>query len=142
MLFTQKVETVGGIKDFLAQSPAKRKMVGSLIAGAGIGTLATLIPHTQQAVPAMAMPMPALGLMNMTDMITKAVDPLIQLVQGLSYPVGFIMICAGALVIMTGNKQKGLHMIKWAAIGYILMQFAPGIMHILIQVGVAMKGAH
>jgi hypothetical protein len=48
------------------------------------------------------------------------------------------MICAGFLVIMTGNRQKGLNMIKWAAIGYIGMQFAPAIMTILVEVGKAM----
>jgi hypothetical protein len=86
------------------------------------------------------MAMPILGTVNMTNTIVHAIDPLIQLVQGLSYPVGFIMICAGALVVMTGNRQKGMHMIKWAAIGYVLMQFAPGIMGILIEVGRAMSG--
>jgi hypothetical protein len=46
MMFTQKVETVGGIKDFLAPNPAKRKITGSLLAGLGVGALATLLPTT------------------------------------------------------------------------------------------------
>jgi hypothetical protein len=137
-MFTQKIETVGGIKDFLAQSPAKRKAIGSLIAGVGVGALATLIPQTPQAVPAMAMPMPILGSVGVADKIIRACDPIIQLIQGVSYPVGFIMITAGFLVIMTGNKQKGLTIIKWAALGYIGMQFAPAIMAILVEVGRAM----
>lgn len=143
MMFNQKVETIGGIKDFLAPSPTKGKKILGSLAGLGIGALATLLPATQQAIPQAipAMAMPILGSVTMVNMIEKAVDPLISLVQGLSYPVGFIMICAGSLVIMTGNKQKGLNMIKWAAIGYVLMQFAPGVMHILVMVGAAMKGA-
>jgi hypothetical protein len=140
MLFTQKVETVGGIKDFLGESPAKRKVAGTLLAGLGVGALATLIPTTTQttlqAIPAMAMPV--LGSIGMTQRIIQACDPIIQLIQGVSYPVGFIMICAGFLVIMTGNRQKGLNIIKWAAIGYIGMQFAPAIMMILVEVGKAM----
>jgi hypothetical protein len=131
-MFFNKVQTVGSVKDFLAESPAKKVITGSLV-GLGIGTVATLLKPAPAAIPAMAMPI--LGTVNMTNTIVHAIDPLIQLVQGLSYPVGFIMICAGALVIMTGNRQKGMHMIKWAAIGYVLMQFAPGIMAILIEVG-------
>jgi hypothetical protein len=142
MMFNQKVETVGGIKDFLAPNPAKRKAVGTALAGIGIGALATLMPtipqSTSQAIPAMALPMPILGSIGVADKIIRACDPIIQLIQGVSYPVGFIMITAGFLVIMTGNRQKGLNIIKWAAIGYIGMQFAPAIMAILVEVGRAM----
>jgi hypothetical protein len=142
MMFTQRVETVGGIKDFLAPSPAKGKRLStSLLAGLGVGVLATLLPTTQaapQAMPVMGLPMPILGSIGVADKIIRACDPIIQLIQGVSYPVGFIMITAGFLVIMTGNRQKGLNIIKWAAIGYIGMQFAPAIMAILVEVGRAM----
>lgn len=140
MIFSQKVETVGGIKDFLVLSQAKKKtLAASLLAGTGIGVgmIASTLHPTAQAVPVMAMPMPILGL-GVADRIIRACDPIIQLIQGVSYPVGFIMICAGFLVIMTGNRQKGLNIIKWAAIGYIGMQFAPAIMTILVEVGRAM----
>jgi hypothetical protein len=86
----------------------------------------------------MAMPTPMLGTISITAKIISAFNPIIQLIQGLSYPVGFIMLTAGFLVMMTGNRQKGLNMIKWAAIGYVGMQFAPAIMAILVEVGKAL----
>lgn len=138
-MFSQKVEVVGGIKDFLAPSPVmKRKNSSSLLAGVGmgIGALATTFQPAPQVVPTMAMPI--LGSIGIADKIIQACSPIIQLIQGISYPVGFIMITAGFLIMMTGNRQKGLTMIKWAAIGYIGMQFAPAIMTILVEVGKAM----
>lgn len=138
MLFSPKVETVGGIKDFLTVSPGKKKVIASslgtaLITGVTVGLINQI--QTPLAVPAMAMPMPVLGTVGIAEKIIRACDPIIQLLQGASYPVCFIMLSAGFLVIMTGNRQKGLNLIKWAALGYIGMQFAPAIMAILVEVG-------
>lgn len=138
MFFSPKVETVGGIKDFLTANPAKVRNLGFLTAGIGIGALATTLHPAPQAVPVMGLGMSALGSIGIAEKIIRACDPIIQLIQGVSYPVGFIMICSGFLVMMTGKKQQGLNIIKWAAIGYIGMQFAPAIMTILVEVGKAM----
>ncbi|WP_446663284.1 hypothetical protein [Geobacillus sp. CCR] len=121
MWFTPKVETVGSISDFLAGS-RKKEVVGTFLPV----TLSTA------ALSAYASKAEAAGLQ---DKIIHAFDPLVEIIQALAYPVGFTMICAGFLVIMTGNRHKGLHIIKWAAIGFIGMQFAPGIMSILVEVG-------
>lgn len=125
-MFASRIETVGSIKDFLAESPVK--IVGeAMTVGALTGVMVTVLSKTESVLAS-----------GIGDKIVHAFDPLIQVIQGLSYPVGFVMITAGFLVIMTGNRQKGLHIIKWAAIGYIGMQFAPAIMTILIEVGKAM----
>jgi hypothetical protein len=78
---------------------------------------------------------------NAGDIMMNAFDPIIVLLQGASYPVAFIMITGGFLLIMMGQKHRGLSFIKWAAIGYVGMQFAPAIMGILHEIGVQMKGA-
>jgi hypothetical protein len=135
MFFTEKVQTVGGIKDFLKISPSKKKILSGALTGLTVGAIATTLQPSPQAVPAMAMPIMGLGV---TSKIIHAFDPVVQILQGLSYPVCFIMLTAGFLVIMTGNRSKGLNMIKWAAIGFIGMQFAPAIMAILVEVGKAM----
>jgi uncharacterized membrane protein YozB (DUF420 family) len=69
------------------------------------------------------------------DQIIHAFDPLITLVQTLSYPIGFVMISAGCLFIMCNNREKGMQMINTAAIGYILVQLSPLFMKILVSVG-------
>jgi hypothetical protein len=144
MIFSPKVQTIGSVKDFLGRNPVE-KIEGikvsstsekAFLTGIGIGFINQL-PLLHLAVPAMAtgIPTPVLATIGMTARIVSAFNPLIQLVQGLSYPVGIVMMLSGFLVIMTGNKQKGLNMIKWAAIGYVGMQFAPAIMAILVEIG-------
>jgi hypothetical protein len=138
MFLTPKVESVGGIKDFLG-SRNKKRTIGTIIAGLGVGSIASFTQPVPgpEVVSVAVMPVPVLGL-SVTDKIIKAFDPLVQLIQGVSYPVAFIIITSGFLVMMTGNRQKGISMIKWAVIGYIGMQFAPALMSILVEVGRAM----
>jgi hypothetical protein len=69
------------------------------------------------------------------DVIIKACDPIIDLLQGVSYPVAFIMITGGFLLIMTGQTSRGMHFIKWACLGYLGLQFAPALMKIVITIG-------
>ena len=123
MFFTPRIETVGGVRDFLAES-RKKEVSGENKFLRVTSLTAALSTYASTASAA-----------SIQDKIIHAFDPLIELVQALAYPVGFTMICAGFLVIMTGNRHKGLHIIKWAAIGFIGMQFAPGIMSILLEVG-------
>jgi hypothetical protein len=127
MLFTPRVQTVGSISDFLNTNRSKE--VSTL-------TESKFLPVmlSTAALSAYSSTASAAGI---GDKIIHAFDPLIEIIQALAYPVGFTMICAGFLVIMTGNRHKGLHIIKWAAIGYIGMMFAPGIMAILQEVGKA-----
>jgi hypothetical protein len=73
--------------------------------------------------------------------IIKAFNPLIELAQGISYPVAFLMITCGFLLIMTGQKSRGLQMMKYAGLGYIGMQLAPALMNILVDIGKEMVGA-
>ena len=74
----------------------------------------------------------------MFERITGAFNPIIQLLQAVSYPIAFVCAALAILLIMIGQKRKGLEIIKWAAIGYILMQLLPSFMSILHSVGGAM----
>lgn len=123
MFFTPRIETVGSVRDFLAEN-RKKEVDGENKFLRVTSLTAALSAYASTASAA-----------SIQDKIVHAFDPLIQLIQAIAYPVGFTMICAGFLVIMTGNRHKGLHIIKWAAIGFIGMQFAPGIMSILLEVG-------
>lgn len=71
--------------------------------------------------------------------IIHAFNPLIQVMQALSYPVSFLGMAAGMLLVSVGQRHRGINMVKWAAIGYIGMQLVPGIMDMVSQVGDAMK---
>ncbi|GIM44534.1 hypothetical protein DNHGIG_00830 [Collibacillus ludicampi] len=74
-----------------------------------------------------------------TDRIIHAFDPLIHIIQALSYPVCFMSMAGGMLLITVGQRHRGINMIKWSAIGYIGMQLVPGIMSIVGDVGRSMN---
>jgi hypothetical protein len=71
--------------------------------------------------------------------VVSALRPLIDLFQALSYPIAFLTLSAGMLMIIIGNRSKGIDMCKWAGVGYIGMQFVPGIMNMLAEVGDTMR---
>ncbi|AYP68780.1 hypothetical protein BpsM61_00006 [Bacillus phage vB_BpsM-61] len=72
--------------------------------------------------------------------IMQSFEPVIQLVQGVSYPVAFLMLSGGFILIMTGQTSRGMSMIKWACLGYLGLQLAPGLMAIVIDVGESIRG--
>jgi hypothetical protein len=67
--------------------------------------------------------------------VLHAFDPLINLIQSLSYPIAGVMIAGGCLFIMVGNREKGMQMLQNAAIGYILVQLSPMILQLLVGIG-------
>jgi hypothetical protein len=46
-----------------------------------------------------------------TEKIVSAFAPIVDLIQGLSYPIGLIVMMCGGIVWMIGNKEKGLGLI-------------------------------
>lgn len=70
--------------------------------------------------------------------VANAFEPLVDLAQGVSYPLALVMIIGGCLFIMVGNKDKGFSMIQAAGIGYILCQIAPLIMGLLVDIASAL----
>jgi Type IV secretion system pilin len=71
--------------------------------------------------------------------VAKAFNPIVELAQAIGDPLGFLFLCGGFLVMMTGQRHKGIQIIKWTVIGYIGLQFAPALMGILKEVATAMK---
>jgi len=69
------------------------------------------------------------------EKIVEAFDPLVELVQALSYPIGLVMLTGGALCFMIGQRDKGISLIQNASIGYILVQLMPLMMQILVGIG-------
>jgi len=72
-----------------------------------------------------------------TEKIVNAFEPLIDMVQGLSYPVGLVMMLGGGLFVMIGLQEKGFSMIQRAGMGYILIQMLPILMDLLVEIAKA-----
>lgn len=66
------------------------------------------------------------------EKISEAFAPLIELVQGLSYPIAAVMLTGGAIMFMINQKDRGISMIQNASIGYILVQMMPMFLQILV----------
>lgn len=80
--------------------------------------------------------------MNVSSKIITSFMPITDLLRGLSYPVCFIMIGIGILLIIVGNKKHGMDIMKYASIGYLAMQFLPSMMKILSDIGTTMAHAN
>ena len=74
---------------------------------------------------------------GIADRIMDSFQPVIELCQGLSFPLAFVCISAGFLLLMVGQTTRGVKMLKWAGIGYIGLMFVPSIMSMLFEVGKA-----
>jgi hypothetical protein len=83
------------------------------------------------------LPLRALAAGSKTASIIHALDPLISFIKDLSYPIAGVMIAGGCLFIMMGGslRDKGVDMIKNAAIGYLLVQLSPLFLKILVELG-------
>jgi hypothetical protein len=76
--------------------------------------------------------------LNIGDKIIKAFWPLIDLIQGIAYPIAYIAIGTAICLYILGQRQKAFIMAKAAVVGYLAMQWLPGIMKILKEIGQAM----
>ncbi|AJD30391.1 MULTISPECIES: TrbC/VirB2 family protein [Clostridium] len=72
------------------------------------------------------------------DKIAGALNPLLDLIQALGYPVAVLSMSGGAITMMF-NKRMGVRIIKDTAVAYLVLQFVPGLMKILMDVGKAIR---
>lgn len=88
---------------------------------------------------AMATPVALAQVSPIAAKVSKAIQPLIEVVQAAGYPLMILYASAGTLVLLAGNRERGLRMIKDAAIGYLALQFVPVIAQMLMEVSQAMR---
>lgn len=72
---------------------------------------------------------------GVSDKLRVILNPVIELLAGIGYPITYAMLITGFIMIIMGKKSKGLEVIKWACIGYIGLQFVPFLLGILELIG-------
>lgn len=77
----------------------------------------------------------ASDLITTSETIRRSINPIVELLASLGYPVTYFMFIVGMLMIITGKKSKGLEIMKWAAIGYVGLQVVPFFLGLLEQIG-------
>lgn len=151
MLRRNKIETVGTISEFMSGEYKIRKQVDSVnrkLVKTGMKIAVTYIAGSlvlDFVTPTLAMasgceqvssatPVFA-GEEKLKQTIRTAFDPIIKLIMDLSYPIAGVMITAGSLRYMIGQREQGLNLIQNAAIGYILVQLSPLMLDLLVGIG-------
>jgi hypothetical protein len=67
--------------------------------------------------------------------VIKAFDPILDLVQGIAFPLTYMMIGIGACMVILGQKHRAMQVVKSAIIGFLLSQWLRGLMNIVAEVG-------
>ncbi|MFE8704149.1 hypothetical protein ACFYKX_26635 [Cytobacillus sp. FJAT-54145] len=104
-----------------------------MIAGFSLGMVPLIFPMTK-AVPASAHEVVTVTAQSqMYDKMITAFDPLINLIQGLAYPIAMIVVLGGSILVMMQQREKGYSMIMGAGLGYVLVQMTPMVLDILVD---------
>lgn len=74
---------------------------------------------------------------SIKDKMMDAFTPIIDLIQGMAYPVAMVVVLGGAIMVMIGNSEKGFTMMQRAGMGYLLVMITPMILDVLVD---AMEG--
>lgn len=137
-MFKKKVETVGSIKDFVRGNSVITATEGEIlqkgkVAGTALGlSMLPLAFAPLQATPVFAQEaVPVMGSAEMYDKMITAFDPLINLIQGLAYPIAMVVVLGGSIMVMINQKEKGYGMMMGAGLGYVLVQMTPLFLRIL-----------
>lgn len=88
----------------------------------------------QQMPPVIAEP---LGIVTDTslEMLANVLDPLLQLMVAVSFPIASVIMVGACFYFMFGNSEKAWDMIGKAALGYVIIQLSPLFLEILRKVG-------
>nr|BDD44101.1 hypothetical protein 2 [Bacillaceae bacterium] len=62
-----------------------------------------------------------------------AFTPIIDLIQGMAYPVAMVCVLGGAIFTMVGYNEKGFGIMQKAGLGYVIVMIAPMILDVLVE---------
>lgn len=71
------------------------------------------------------------------DVLTTILDPLIQIMVAISFPIASVIMVGACFMFMFNNSEKAWDMIMKAGLGYVLIQLSPLFLQILKEVGKA-----
>ena len=70
-------------------------------------------------------------------MLANVLDPLVQIMVAISFPIASVIMIGGCFFFMIGNSEKAWQTIMNAGLGYVLIQLSPLFLQILREVGEA-----
>lgn len=69
------------------------------------------------------------------EMLATVLDPLVQIMVAVSFPIASVIMIGGCFFFMLGNSERAWQTIMNAGLGYVLVQLSPLFLAILRQVG-------
>ncbi len=72
------------------------------------------------------------------SMLATVLDPLIQILVAISFPIASVIMVGACFFFMLGNSEKAWQTIFNAGLGYVLVQMSPLFLNILKGIGKAM----
>ncbi|MRX54868.1 hypothetical protein GJU41_12870 [Bacillus idriensis] len=69
------------------------------------------------------------------ETLAHALDPLVDLMVALSFPIASVIIIGGCFFFMLGKPERAWSSIQNAGLGYVLIQIMPLLLNVLKEVG-------
>ncbi|MEK4871596.1 hypothetical protein [Niallia sp. FSL W8-1348] len=116
----------------------KKSNVGKIVRRVGTSiTIPLLLAKPAFAATPNAVPVGATEWMGekALETLAHALDPLVDVLVALSFPVASVIIVGGCFFFMLGNSEKAWSTIQNAGLGYVLIQLSPLILNVLKQIG-------
>lgn len=143
MFKSNKIVTVGTIPEFLCQKNARsvvqpRKEYGNIIkkVATTVAIPFVLTPHAFAQSTQTASVSGYIGEKSL-NIIAHALDPLVELMVALSFPIASVIMVGSCFFFMFGNNEKAWSGIMKAGLGYVLIQLSPLFLKIMKEVGTA-----
>lgn len=71
------------------------------------------------------------------EILATALDPLVQILVAISFPIASVIMVGGCFFFMLGNSECAWNTIMNAGLGYVLIQMSPLFLEILRTIGEA-----
>jgi len=98
------------------------------------------IPTTISTVPVNAVAQPTGVIADKSlEMLATILDPVIQVLVAISFPVSAVIMVGACFFFMFGNSEKAWNTIMNAGLGYVLIQMSPLLLDIFRTIGKAVQ---
>ncbi|MCT6815015.1 MAG: hypothetical protein M3043_01255 [Lysinibacillus fusiformis] len=96
------------------------------------------IPPTLSTIPVNTIPQHT-GIIaeKSLEILATALDPLVQILVAISFPIASVIMVGGCFFFMLGNSERAWNTIMNAGLGYVLIQMSPLFLEILRTLGEA-----
>lgn len=96
------------------------------------------IPSTLSTIPVNTIAQPT-GIIaeKSLEILATALDPLVQILVAISFPIASVIMVGGCFFFMLGNSERAWNTIMNAGLGYVLIQMSPLFLEILRTIGKA-----